>query len=117
MDKELWGFSLTPERREPLEEVILRNGERGVRSAVLGLVAYVAQRAPPSGPDETWKLTMRWRDPATGVDIPDYEQSRAGEAQARAEALAERARADAGQRRIAELEEQLRRLRDGPQEP
>ena len=123
-DGELWGFSLTPERREPLEEVVLRNGEHGVRSAVLGLVAYVAERAPPSGPDETWNLTMRWRDPATGVDIPDYEQSRsgeaearAGEAQARAEALAERARADAGQRRIAELEEQVRRLRDGPREP
>ena len=140
VDGELWGFSLTPERREPLEEVALPNGERGVRSAVLGLVAYVAERAPPAGPRETWALTMRWHDPVTGADLPDYEQSRAGEADARAEAQLERARADlaerdtqaeraraeaaqgiaqaernradAGQRRIAELEERLRRLRD-----
>ena len=135
VDGELWGFSLTPERREPLEEVALPNGERGVRSAVLGLVAYVAERAPPAGPRETWALTMRWHDPATGADLPDYEQSRAGEAEARVreeqawaevqlergradaarrDAQAERDRAEAGQRRIAELEEQLRRLRDGP---
>ena len=127
VDKELWGFSLAPGRREPLEEVALPNGERGVRSAVLALVAYVAERTPPSGPDETWALTMRWHDPATGADLPSYEQSRAGEAQARAEAQlereradaaqrqaqVERARAEASQRRIAELEERLGR-RDGP---
>ena len=114
VEQELWGYSLTPGSREPLEEVPLPNGERGVYSAVLGLVAYVAERTPPSGPGETWALTMRWHDPATAADIPDYEQSRA-EAQAeRARADAERARAEAGQRRIAELEEQLRRLRDGP---
>ena len=182
--KELWGFSLAPGRREPLGEVALPNGGRGVYSAVLGLVAYVAERTPPSGPGETWALTMRWHDPATAADIPDYEQSRAGEAQAQAgEALArageaqaragetrakagearakagearakagearakagearakagearakaeaqaqrakaqaesaraeaERARAEAGQRRIAELEERLRRPHDGP---
>ena len=140
--KELWGFSLAPGRREPLGEVALPNGARGVYSAVLGLVAYVAERTPPAGPGETWALTMRWHDPATAADIPDYEQSRAGEAQARAEAQAERARAEAeraraeteqaraeaeraraereraraeaGQRRIAELEERLRRPRDGP---
>ena len=88
--KELWGFALTPERRTPLGEAVLPNGARGVRSAVLGLVAYVAEREPPLAPRETWALTMRWHDPATGADIPDYEQS---------------------QRRIAELEEQLRRLR------
>ena len=127
VDKELWGLSLTPERREPLEEVMLPNGERGVRSAVLGLVAYVAERTPPSGPDEIWELAMRWHDPVTAADLPDYEQSRAGEAQAQAEAQAERTRADAahaeaqaeraraeaGQRKIAELEEELRRLREG----
>ena len=123
----LWGFSLRPERREPLEEVALPNGERGVCSVVLGLVAHVAERVPPVEPRETWALTMRWHDPATGADLPDYEQSRAGEAEARVEAqlernradaarreaVAERARADASQRRIAELEERLRRLRDG----
>ena len=114
IDKELWGFSLTPERREPLEEVELPNGERGVRSAVLGLVAYVAERTPPSGPGETWALTMRWHDPATAADIPDYEQSRA-EAQAeRAKTQAQRARADAAVARAEELEARLRQLGDRP---
>ena len=104
--EELWGYALTPERREPLGEVVLPNGKRGVRSAVLGLVAYVAERTPPSAPGGIWALTMRWHDPATGQDLPDYDQLRAGEAQARADAQAERAEA---QRRIAELEERLRR--------
>ena len=104
--KDLWGFALTPQRRVPLDEVPLPNGECGVRSAVLGLVAYVAERTPSSAPNETWAITMRWRDPETGVDIPDYDQSRAREARAQA-------RAEAAERRVAELEEQLRR-RDGP---
>ena len=103
--EELWGFALTPTHREPLAEAALPNGERGVRSAVLDLVAHVAKRTPPSEPGDTWALTMRWHDPATGDDIPDYDE-------ARAEAKAERARADAARRRIEELEEQVRRLRD-----
>ena len=57
-----------------------------------------------SGPQETWALKMRWHDPATGTDIPDEDE-------VRAEAQAERVRADAAQRKVAELEEQLRRLR------
>ena len=160
MGKALWGFALTPKRREPLREEALPNGERGVRSEVLGLVAYVAERTPPAAPGEIWALTMRWRDPATGADIPDYDQARddaqaaqanaqaaradaqaaradaqaaraeaqAARAWADAQARAERNRADAAQRetqterarvetarrRIAELEEQLRRLRDRP---
>ena len=89
--KELWGFALTPQSRRPLAEVALPNGERGVRSAVLGLVAYVAERMPPQAPKETWALAMRWHDPATGKDIPDYAQSRA-------ETRAERARRKAAQR-------------------
>ena len=93
--KELWGFALTPERREPLAEAVLPNGARGVRSAVLGLVAHVAERTPPAAPGETWALTMRWHDPATAADIPDYDQSRASEARALAEAQAERAKARA----------------------
>ena len=126
--RELWGYALTPERQEPLDVVALPNGERGVRSTVLGLVAYVAERTPPSGPRETWALTMRWHDPATGADIPDYEEARA-EAQtertradaernradaAQRELRAERARTEAAQRRIAELEERLRRRPDEP---
>ena len=115
--KDLWGFALTPGCREPLEEVLLPTGERGVRSAVLGLVAYVAERTPPSAPHETWALTMRWHDPATVADIPDYDQARAGEARARAgEALARageaqaRAEAQAESAKVRALEEQLRRL-------
>ena len=160
--RELWGCALTPQREEPLEVVALPNGERGVRSEVLGLVAYVAERTPPAAPKETWALTMRWHDPATGEDIPDYDQSRAqtqaeragreaaqrearaeragreaaqnearaeragreaaqrearaeraGREAAQNEARTERARRQAAQRRIAELEERLRR-RDGP---
>ena len=76
--RDLWGFSLTPEGREPLEERVLPNGERGVCSAVLGLVAYVAVRKPPAAHNETWALTMRWHDQATGQDLPDYHQSRKG---------------------------------------
>ena len=147
---ELWGYALTPERaepsageregpaprmkessakvgeepapctKEPLEEVVLPNGERGVRSEVLGLVAYVAERKPPSAPGRTWVLKMRWHDPATGADIPDLSQwrteARAQRARADAErdrAEAERSRADAAERQIAELKERLR-LRDGP---
>ena len=104
--RELWGFALTPERRDPLDEVVLPNGERGVRSAVLGLVAYVAERTPPPAPGETWALTMRWHDPATAADIPDYDE-------ARARADAAEHEAEAAQRRIAELEERLREVRDG----
>ena len=123
--KELWGFALTPKRREPLEEVLLPNGERGVCSDVLGLCAYVAKRTSPSVRKETWALSMRWHDPATAADIPDYDQSRAETQAERAradaaehEARAERGRADAArreaeaaQRRVAELEERLRQLR------
>ena len=105
--KELWGFALTPRRREPLDERVLPNGELGVCSEVLGLVAYVAERTPPSTPKETWALTMRWHDPATATDIPDYDQSRA-------EAQAERSRAEAAERRVAELEERLRRSNAAP---
>ena len=99
--KDLWGFALTPEHREPLGEILLPTGERGVRSEVLRLVAYVAERTQASAPGETWAITMRWRDPAIGADIPDYDQSRAREARALA-------RAEAAERRVAELEERLR---------
>ena len=104
--RELWGFALTPESREPLIETTLPNGERGVRSEVLGLAAYVAKRTPPAAPRETWALTMRWHDPATAADIPDYDELRT-------RADTEQARADAAQRRVAELEERLRGLGGG----
>ena len=122
--KELWGYALTPAHREPLREVVLPNGERGVRSEVLGLVAYVRDRMPPSGPDRVWALTMRWYDPVTGRNIPDYEEAiarlyaaractaveRAGLAAEQGHADAARDWMDAARRWIAKLEEQLRRL-------
>ena len=114
LGRDLWGFSLTPAGRQPLEERVLPNGERGVRSAVLGLVAYVSARRPPAAHNETWALTMRWHDLATGEDIPDYDQSRQREQRALAVAQTEKTRADAAEkaaqdarRRIAELEERL----------
>ena len=132
------GEEPAPCTKERLKEVVLPNGKRGVRSEVLGLVAYVAKRKPPPAPGNTWALAMRWHDPATGKDIPDLSQSRAqtlaekdradaAEHEARAqrdraetaehEAQAARDRADAAEqafrRQIAELEERLRR-RDGP---
>ena len=145
MGKDLWGFALTPKGRKPLKERALPNGKHGVHSKVLGLIAYVAERTRPAAPKETWALTMRWYDPATMADIPDFQQSRAETAQARAgmaraqaEAQAERVRADAAeveaaqaradvervqaeariraeadQRRIAELEGRLRQQRGG----
>ena len=96
--KELWGYALTPERRDALVETTLPNGERGVVSTVLGLVAYVAERKPPSTPAETWALAMRWHDQATGKDIPDYDQSRAETQVERTRAEAQAARADAAQK-------------------
>ena len=108
LGEELWGYALTPARREPLGEVALPNGKRGVHSAVLGLVAYVAERTPPSAPGEIWALTMRWHDPATGADLPDYDQSQVDIQAQRARADMAESEAQAAQRRIAELQERLR---------
>ena len=110
--KELWGYALAPARRVPLAAEVLPNGDRGVASAVLGLVAYVAERTPPAGPRETWALAMRWHDPATGADIPDYDESRAEAEAQRARAEAAESEAEAARRRVAELEARLRRLPD-----
>ena len=106
--KDLWGFALTPDSREPLKGRVLPNGKHGVYSEVLGLVAYVAARTPPSAVGEIWALTMRWHDPATAEDIPDYHEVLAQAAAARA-----RTEAEAHRRRAAELEERLRRLGEG----
>ena len=111
---DLWGFALTPSRREHLAERALPNGERGVYSEVLGLWAYVAERTPPAAPGETWALAMRWHDREMAVDIPDYSEARAEMQAARARADAERNRAEAARSKIAELEARLRQLRGQP---
>ena len=104
------GFRWRPAAASRSGRSVLPNGARGVYSAVLGLVAYVAERTPPAGPRETWALTMRWHDPATAADIPDYEQSRAGEARARAEARAQRSMAQ--EERVKAQEERAKALEE-----
>ena len=74
--------SMEPER--------LPNGERGLRSEVLGLCVYLR------GPEEA----IRWHDPATGRDLEDHE-----------EVLAARRAAEA---ELAALRAQLRRLGGEP---
>ena len=101
LGKALWGYALTPSTRLPLEEQTLPNGAVGVRSDVLGLCAYVAERTPPAEPGQTWALAMRWHDSATGRVI----QSEAEHANIeRLRANAERLRASAAERRNVELE-------------
>ena len=88
------------------------------RSLRVGMVLVPSQLLEQH---ETWALTMRWHDPATGEDIPDYDGARAeveaGRAELQAErtradaergrADAERARADAAQRMVEELRKRL----------
>ena len=52
---------------------------------------------------------LRLRDPVTGLDIPDYNEAMAMYRDAQAQAAAEGSARLAAERRIAELEEQLRR--------
>ena len=127
--KELWGYALTASERQPLAEGVLPNGERTVSSEVLGLTAYVLERVPPARPRETWALRMRWRDSATGADLPYTSEMHAeaathrrlvAEQRQRAQAAekerdaqkvlvaAERERAEAALAKVAELEQMLR---------
>ena len=122
---DLWGFAMTPERRRPLAAATLPDGARGLLSEALGLIAHVSARVPPVAPRDTWALTLRWHDPATGTDLPDYcdlgaiaaerdsiAAERGAIATERDSIAAERdaiaAERDAAQRRIAELEATLR---------
>ena len=64
--------------------------------------------------------TLRLRDPATGLDLPDYNEAMALYRQAQGDVVAEaeareaaESRAVLAERRIAELEEQLRRSQGG----
>lgn len=52
---------------------------------------------------------LRLRDPATGLDLPDYNEAMAMYRDVQAQAAAEGSARLAAERRIAELEEQLRR--------
>ena len=72
----------------------LPNGERGLRSEVLGLCAYLR------GPEQE----LRWHDPETGRDLEDH-------AEVLASCQAAEARARAAEQEAAELRAELRRLR------
>ena len=124
----LQGYALTKTRVRRLPSTRLANGAEGVRSPLLGLVAYVKHDGAPS---PAGAQAIRWHDPATGAALPTYAESRAeadrakaeagqakaetGEAKAEAEharAEAEEARVEAeeARRRIAELEARVANL-------
>ena len=112
LEPRLQGHVLREGRYQPLRLERLPNGERGLRSEVLGLWAYL------KGP---WQA-LRWYDPVTGKELEDYDEvhdvrelteakaTREAEARA-AEAAAARESAD---EELAELRAQIRRLRREP---
>ena len=111
LEPRLQGHALRGGAYRPLPREVLPNGEWGVRSEVLGLCVYSkgSQRA------------LRWFDPATGKDLEEYDEVHdardAAEARAAEEAVARQAAEEGvaeAEKRIAELEAQVRRLRCGP---
>ncbi len=79
LDPRLQGYALRGGAYRALPSEVLADGTRGVRSAVLGLCAYLR------GPGQE----LRWRDPATGRDLEapeEVETAREAEAAARAAA-------------------------------
>ena len=104
----LQGHVLNKGRYRALRPERLPNGERGLRSEVLGLWAYL------QGSQER----LRWHDPATGRDLEDHDEvhdAREAEAAARETAEAELAEAvavrNAAEAELTELRAQVRRLR------
>ena len=90
----LQGYELTKTRIRRLSPTRLPNGAEGVRSPLLGLIAYVKGDGAPSHPGAQ---EIRWLDPATGEALPTYAEIRAEVARARAQTAE-------AKRRIAELE-------------
>ena len=89
----LQGYALTKTRIRRLPPTRLANGAEGVRSPLLGLIAYVKGDGAPSHPGAQ---EIRWLDPATGEALPTYAESRAETEEAK--------------RRIAELEARVASL-------
>lgn len=87
------GLTLSGGRYNEMPQLILPNGRRGVRSEVLQLAAYVREGR------------LRWYDPASGLDLLDYEELHRLRDEADAEAAAARDQAEA---RVAELEALLK---------
>ena len=114
LEPPLQGHLLREGRYRPLRPERLANGERGLRSEVLGLWVYL------KGPQQA----LRWYDPATGKDLEDHDEVHdardvaearaAAEAAARkaaeARAAAEAAARKAAEEELAELRAQARRL-------
>ena len=87
LDPRLQGYALRGGAYRALPSEVLADGVRGVRSAVLGLWAYLR------GPEQV----LRWRDPATGRDLEDPE-----EVETAREAAEDRATRETTARRAAE---------------
>ena len=96
----LTGLELRGGSYREIPAEVLPGNRRGIRSEVVGLVAYVNAGG-----------NLRWVDPVAGVDLNTYdeaEDARQQEAAARRQEAAARQRAEA---RVAELEAELRRTR------
>ena len=96
----LQGYALTKTLVRRLPSTRLANGAEGVRSPLLGLVAYIKRDAArsPAGAQ-----AIRWHDPATGSSLPTYAESLAEAEHAKAEA-------EEAKRQIAEHKARVARL-------
>ena len=92
LEPRLQGHVLRDGRYRPMRLERLPNGERGLRSEVLGLWAY------PEGPGQT----LRWHDPVTGKDLEDHHELRHARKAAEARAAEETAARETAEARAAE---------------
>ena len=104
LEPRLQGLALRGRTYRPLPPEPLPNGERGVRSRVLGLCAYL--RGP--------QRDLCWLDPATGEDLEHYDEVHDARNAAEARAAEEAAGRRAAEEKVAELEAQVRLLRREP---
>ena len=101
LEPRLQGHVLRGGAYRAMEPESLPNGERGLRSEVLGLCAYLR------GPDQE----LRWHDPESGRDLEDHEEALASRQAAEARTLEAETRALAAEQEAAELRAELHRLR------
>ena len=100
----LQGHVLNKGRYRTLRPERLPNGERGLRSEVLGLWAYL------QGPHEA----LRWHDPATGRALEDHDEIHDAREAAEAELAETAAAREAAEAELAELRAQVHRLQRAP---
>ena len=101
LEPRLQGHVLRGGAYRAMELQDLPNGERGVRSEVLGLCAYLR------GSEQE----LRWHDPETGRDLEDHEEVLASRQAAETRTREAESRALAAEQDAAELRAELRRLR------